>query len=64
MMKQIVQQRNWHQKTNDQAAQRAAAQDKLLILQGKMSYEKCVDWLERLGYAKVREEKWEKKKES
>ena len=62
-MKEIVRVRGWHGITNDKPAQRAAAVDKALILSGKLSYEKCCEWLERLGYVKIQDEQWQKNKQ-
>lgn len=58
LLSELVKERNWHRIKNDKPAQRAAAMDKLLLQQGRLSYEKCCQWLERLGYKKVEEEVW------
>lgn len=59
-LKQVTQHRSWHGITNDKLAQKMAAKDKVLLFNGKMSYEKASKWLEQLGYKKVSEEIWEK----
>lgn len=58
IMKIVVKRRGWHNIKDDKPAQRAAAVDKSLILSGKLSYEKCCEWLERLGYYKIQDESW------
>lgn len=58
LLKQIVKKRAWHQITGDKPGQKAAGRDKELVLAGKLSYEKCCQWLLKLGYKKVSEETW------
>lgn len=60
LLKEVMEQRNWHQIENDKVAQRKAAQDKNLMAKGSLSYEKACFWLQKLGYKKVKEETWSK----
>lgn len=56
--KLVTQKRGWHGISGDVKAQNAANYDKHLAASGRLSYEKCVQWLERLGYTKLTEEEW------
>lgn len=56
----VVRLRNWHGIKNDTKAQRAAGVDKHLATSGRLSYEKCAEWLHKLGYKQTQDEIWEK----
>lgn len=58
LLLELMKQRNWHGIAGDKPAQRAAGEDKRLLTQGRLSYEKCVEWLEKLGWKKIQEETW------
>lgn len=58
LLRELMQQRNWHGLT-DKPSQKKAAMDKTLAMQGRLSYEKSCQWLVRLGYKKIKEETWQ-----
>lgn len=53
----IMMERNWHQR---KYPARKAGGYKDLLKKGKLSYEKCREILQLLGYRKIGEETWEK----
>lgn len=57
LLKKIVAKRNWY--AGLPLSRQEAAAYKQLILKEKMSVEKCSDFLLKLGYKKIQEERWE-----
>jgi hypothetical protein len=55
LLKEIVQQRNWH---NGKIERKAAYNLKRNLKTGSVSYEKASEILKLLGYEKVKEEVW------
>ena len=55
LLKDLMNERGWHGIENDRTAQRKAGRDKELLLLGRLSAEKCEQWLNKLGYRKVKE---------
>lgn len=58
---EIMTARSWHEIKGNKKAQTAAQQDKYLLRDGKLSYEKTVFWLKKLGYKMTSNEVWQKK---
>lgn len=58
VLKQVMQQRNWHQ---GRIERRLAAVTKQNAIAGKLSYEKASAILQILGWQKIKEEAWQQR---
>lgn len=58
LLLELMQADGWHGIVGDRNAQIQAGTDKKRLQQGKLSYDKCVEWLKKLGWKKVQEETW------
>lgn len=54
LLKDLMKQRGWHKETDAILAARAR-RDKALLIEGRLSAEKCEQWLNKLGYRKIKE---------
>lgn len=59
LLKNVVQERNWHKGLIER---RLAAVTKQNLNAGKLSYEKASQILKLIGYQKIKEETWQIKK--